>query len=277
MVSFTPVKINLGLYVTGKREDGYHNLETVFYPIPLYDAVEVVYSEDVPFRPRLHAYGLPIPGSDADNLIIRAWEFVRARFPDKVRPVTWYLLKKNPIGAGLGAGSANAVGALKLMNNLFELNLGVRHLEELALLLGSDCPFFVSQKPCVARGRGEEMVEINLDLSKYTAVVVKPPLHISTREAFSGIKPAAAPPSWWETLLRSSPRDWTGITNQFESGIFSQYPELLQVKEKLLDHGALYASMSGSGSAVYGIFNHHVEETFSERSGMHCWKGFLPL
>ncbi len=254
MLSFPNCKINLGLYVTRKRDDGYHDLETVFYPLPaasgLNDVLEVVPAEVTD----LHLSGLSVTGNTTDNLVWKAYEILKTKYPDKVPPLDIYLHKTLPMGAGLGGGSADGAFMLKLLNDFCGLSLNTGELIALALQLGSDCPFFIHNRPQFATGRGELMNDISVDLSAYSLQLICPQVHVSTGAAFSLITPRQA--AFDLRLLPSLPvMQWKEhIGNDFEAPVFQQYPVLADIKEQLYRQGAIFASMSGSGSAIFGIF-----------------------
>jgi 4-diphosphocytidyl-2C-methyl-D-erythritol kinase len=250
MLQFPICKINLGLYITSKRADGYHNLETVFYPVSLYDALEVIPAMET----NLHLSGRTVAGDVQNNLVWKAYEMMKAEFPDVVQPLDIFLHKALPMGAGLGGGSADGAFMLRLLNDFYKLGLDKETLAAKALQLGSDCPFFIYNTPQFAEGRGEMMQQVEVDLSAYTLQLVCPDVHISTANAFSMITPRPAPFDL-RTLAQLPIQDWkNNITNDFEQPIFEQVPELARIKQQLYDGGALYASMSGSGSTIYGIF-----------------------
>lgn len=252
MLRFPNAKINLGLQIVGKREDGFHNLETVFYPLKtVRDALEIV---PVAGEGKLYQSGLPVAGDASTNLVQRAYELLQARMPGKVPPLDIYLHKAIPTGAGLGGGSADAAFALQMINDLCELALNANTLESMALELGSDCPFFIRNTPQLARGRGEIMEPIAIDLSQYSIRLAYPAVHVSTRAAFSRVVPKT-PTFDLRRLPGVSVHDWKEVVkNDFEESVFVQFPEIAAAKAQLYAEGALYASMSGSGSAVYGIF-----------------------
>jgi len=255
MIVFPPAKINLGLNIIRKRTDGYHDLETAFYPIPVRDALEIVIDRTVPesSSPLFSSSGLSVDGPQDDNICIRAYRLLKKDFPE-LPPVRMHLHKVIPVGAGLGGGSSDGASALQLLNRLAGLDISPGQLLVYALALGSDCPFFLEAKPCFATGRGEIMRPLPLDLSGYGLVLVNPGIHVSTAEAFRGIQPAVPAKNLSEILLHSIDT-WKGaLTNDFEQGIFRLYPEIGALKQALYAAGALYASMSGSGSSVYGIF-----------------------
>ncbi|WP_242696501.1 4-(cytidine 5'-diphospho)-2-C-methyl-D-erythritol kinase [Longitalea luteola] len=258
MVVFPNCKINLGLHVTRKREDGYHDLETIFYPLPLHDALEVVTrqspthtAENNPVSIQLS--GLPVQGKPEDNLCIKAYHLLKKDHP-QLADVHLYLHKAIPMGAGLGGGSADGAFTLQLLNDKFQLNLSREKLLDYSLQLGSDCPFFIINKPCYATGRGELLQAVQLDLSAYSFLVVHPGIHINTGWAFSQLTPAPSPLPLQE-IIRQPITSWRlALRNDFEAPVFIQYPELKAIKEKLYEAGALYASMTGSGSCFFGIF-----------------------
>lgn len=249
MLSFANAKINLGLLVTEKRGDGYHNIETVFYPVKLYDVVEITESDTFSFR----SDGLSIP-EEGSNLCEKAYQLLNADFD--LKPVSIHLLKNIPIGAGLGGGSSDAAHVLILLNQLNGLNLTTAQLEDYAAKLGADCPFFIENTPVFASGTGTIFAPIALDLSKYQIIIIKPDIHISTAEAYQHITPQT-PTIDIQRVIRLPIQEWKyHLTNDFELGLFRQYPLIEKIKHKLYEKGALYASMSGSGSAVFGIFEH---------------------
>lgn len=249
MILFPNCKINLGLHILRKREDGFHDLETVFYPLPLRDALEVVTTEEMIFSQS----GIEIPGDAADNLCARAYQLLKTDFP-QLPAVHIHLHKQIPTGAGLGGGSADGAFTLKLLNTKYNLDIPDQRLEQYAAQLGSDCPFFIRNTACLAGGRGEIMEPLELDLSGYSFLVVHPGIHVHTGWAFSQLTPGQPNvplreinwqdvPSWKETL-----------TNDFEKVVFTAYPAIGGIKEKMYKTGAVYAAMSGSGSAVVGIY-----------------------
>ncbi len=253
MLLFPPAKINLGLYVTRKRPDGYHDLETVFFPVPqLHDALEAVPA--VSGTATMTLTGLPVAGTQADNLVWKAYEALRTRYPDRVPALDWYLHKAIPMGAGLGGGSADGAYALRLLDALCGLELGAEELLAEALALGSDCPFFLQDAPCFAEGRGEKLVPVPLELSGYTVQVVPSAIHVATGRAFGLLTPRPAPFDLRRLHELPVPAWKDCIGNDFEEPVFSMHPELRATKERLYAEGAVYAQMSGSGSAVFGLF-----------------------
>lgn len=250
MITFPNIKINLGLKITSKREDGYHNLESCFYPVNWCDALEITEATSFSFE----SSGLPIPGDPDANLVVKAYELLQKDFG--LPPVRVHLLKSIPMGAGLGGGSADGAFMLKLLNDKFSLGLDTARLADYALQLGSDCPFFIQNKPVMAKGRGEIFEPVNLSLRGKYVVLINPGLHIGTREAFSGIVPAASDVDL-RAILENTPMDqWLEhVVNDFEKSVFLRHPAIAVIKTKLYEAGARYASMSGSGSTIFGIFD----------------------
>ena len=249
MILFPNCKINLGLNIVKKRDDGYHDIETVFFPVHLKDSLEIIEKEKFEFS----TSGFSIEGEQDKNLCIKAYDLLKKDFP-QLPAVQMHLHKAIPMGAGLGGGSADGAFTLKLLNKKFDLSLSEKHLINYSLKLGSDCPFFILNKPCFATSRGEILERTKLDLSAYKFLVVKPPIHISTAWAFSTIKPNQ-PVKSIKQIIQQSISTWKAeLINDFEKPVFTKYPEIKNIKDKLYDAGAIYASMSGSGSAVYGIF-----------------------
>jgi 4-diphosphocytidyl-2-C-methyl-D-erythritol kinase len=250
MLNFPNAKINLGLNITAKREDGYHDIESCFYPISLKDALEIIPSEKLKFS----STGIPIPGNSEDNLVLKAYHLIQA---DYDIPAVEMILHKNiPMGAGMGGGSADGAFMLNLLNDNFKLNLSNETLEEYALKLGSDCPFFIENKPKLVTGRGEIFESTSVDLSGYYLALVYPDIHISTGEAYRGVKPQESKILVKEALENYPIEEWKGILkNDFEEGIFEKYPKLQEIKSRFYDAGAIYASMTGSGSTIFGIFS----------------------
>lgn len=252
MITFPNAKINLGLNITGKRSDGYHNLETVFYPIPLEDALEVTLLNDPQRKFVLHQSGMEIAGDPETNLVVKAYKLLDEMF--HLPPVSIYLYKRIPSGAGLGGGSADAAFMLKLLNKKFALNLSEEQLEEYAASLGADCAFFIKNAPTFAEGIGNLFAPITLSLKGYRLVLVKPDIFVSTREAFARIRPRR-PEHALKEVIQQPVGEWKErMTNDFEESVFPQYPAIGEIKEELYGQGALYAAMSGSGSSVFGIF-----------------------
>jgi len=253
MVSFPNCKINIGLNILRKRDDGYHDLQTIFYPVALNDALEVIPAEYPSTEIIFSSSGTPVSGKEEHNLCIRAYHLIKEDFP-AIPAIQMHLHKAIPMGAGLGGGSADAAFTLQLLNTKFELNLSEEQLINYALRLGSDCPFFIINKPCYASGRGEVLEEIELNLTAYKIYIINPGIHINTSLAFTNITPGDHTGNLKE-LIQLPIAHWKDcIVNDFENPVFSQYPEIRSIKDQLSASGALYASMSGSGSSVYGIF-----------------------
>lgn len=255
LILFPNCKINLGLHITSKRPDGYHNLETIFYPVPLTDALEVLQAKSNTGHSPVHftGSGLGIEGDPGANLCVKAYHLLKNDFP-RLPAVQMHLHKAIPMGAGLGGGSSDGAFTLLLLNQKFRLGISQQQLLQYALQLGSDCPFFILNKPCIGLGRGEQLQPVALDLAGYQLVLVNPGIHISTREAFGAITPkhpALPVQSLWQLPVQQ----WEhSIVNDFETGVFGLHPVLATIKQALYKAGAVYASMSGSGSTLYGLF-----------------------
>ena len=249
MIFFPNCKINLGLNIIRRRPDGFHDLETVFYPLPLRDIIEAVPSDQFNFT----GSGLPLPGNQENNLCIRAYRLLKKRFPS-LPPVHFFLHKNIPAGAGLGGGSADAACTLRMLNQQFDLDLSGQELMQYARELGSDCPFFILNKPCFGSGRGDVLEPIELNLSKYVFVLVHPGIHMDTALAFSGLTPTLPARPIREILRAPLPAWRSALINDFEAPAIRKYPELVTIRDTLYASGAVYASMTGSGSSFYGIF-----------------------
>lgn len=247
MLKFANAKINLGLHICRKRTDGYHDLETIFYPVKIYDVVEILPADQLEIY--IHNADLP---ADHQNLCVKAYKLLAQDY--QIPPVAIHLLKNTPIGAGLGGGSSDASATLQLLNSYFNLQLDNNTLKTYAGKLGADCPFFIDNKPMYAEGTGTELSEIELDLSKYQIVLIKPDIHISTAEAYSRVTPKI-PEINLREAIKLPIQDWKyHIHNDFEISLFERYPLIGDIKAKLYELGAKYAAMSGSGSSVFGIF-----------------------
>lgn len=249
MITYPNPKLNIGLNILRKREDGYHDIDTLMVPYTgMRDVLEIVPSDEL----RMTLYGIPVDGDPMDNLCVRAWTLLAEDF--NIAPVAIYLYKNIPSGAGLGGGSADASFTLLMLNEIFSLGLDNETLARYAARLGSDCPFFIFNRPMLCRGRGEVMTPFELDLSGYDIEVKVPDVHVSTREAYAGVTPGL-PARPLETLLALPAGQWRGaVVNDFEPGIFAAHPQLAAIKEDMYRRGAVYASMSGSGSSIFGIF-----------------------
>lgn len=264
MVRFPHAKINLGLHITGRRTDGYHNLQTIFHPIALNDILEIVPSS-ADSEPLFRQTGRPLDGPPDQNLCLKAWRLIQRHAPT-APSCQIHLHKVIPYGAGLGGGSSDAAFTLLMLNDLLGLQLNQATLAAMALELGSDCPFFLHQGSCFASGRGEVLEPVTLDLSAYRICLVNPGIHVSTAEAFRMPRPELAEREDLRTILRSPVDTWNGrLINDFEIPVFSMHPEIGALKQSLLDQGAAYASLSGSGSTVFGLFRkteHHSDPVF---------------
>jgi len=252
MIIFPNCKINLGLFVTEKRHDNFHNIQTVFYPVNLTDALEILPSNG---RFEFNVTGIDLP-NDNNNLCIKAYNILQKTYD--LPPVKMHLHKKIPIGAGLGGGSSNAAFTINALNSLFELNMSIQEKEAVARSLGSDCAFFVNNKPVYATEKGDVFHNINLSLKAFYIVIVCPPIHVNTAWAYSKIKPLKTR-AGLNDIIELSIEDWVfELYNDFEFPIFDIYPEIKTIKEELYNMGAVYASMSGSGASVYGLFHEHI-------------------
>jgi len=249
MILFPPAKVNLGLNILFKREDGYHEIESCMIPTPFTDILEITEADEFEFLQT----GLAIPGNLETNLCVKAYQLIKQKFA--IPNVRIHLRKQIPMGAGLGGGSADSAYVLKGLSDLFKLNVSISELENLSAQLGSDCAFFIQNKPQIARGRGEILSEINIDLKGKYLILLNPRIHIGTKEAYDGVQPRAASKSIEEILLGSVDTWQSELLNQFEQSIFPKYPLIKELKDSLIQLGAVYASMSGSGSSVFGIYN----------------------
>lgn len=256
MIVFPNCKINLGLHILRKRNDGFHELETVFYPLPLLDILEIVYLKRMTGEPGVpfSQSGIEITGEQGNNLCMRAFWLLKKKFPN-MPSIQMHLHKQIPAGGGLGGGSADGAFALKMLNELCKLKLSEEQLLKFAVQLGSDCPFFIINQPCFSKGRGEKLERITIDLSGYKFLIVNPGIHVDTGAMFARIKPAKPEKSLKEIIVSPVEKWQTEMKNDFEKVVFPLHPEIGQIKNKLYNAGAVYASMSGSGSTVYGIFH----------------------
>ena len=248
MILFPGCKINLGLSILNKRKDGYHNLESIFLPVPLFDSLEFIESDSFSFNCNLEI------DDEKSNSIIKAYQLLSKDF--ELPPITIYLHKQIPMGAGLGGGSSNGAFMLVGLNNHFSLGLTNEELEQYALQIGSDCPFFVENKPKLVHGVGEILEDYPIDLTGIYLQLVNPEIHISTRDAFEGLVIKSTPNPALSDVVSSSPiSDWRNlIFNDFETPIFKKHPEIKKIKETLYAQGANFALMTGTGSTVFGLF-----------------------
>ncbi len=248
MISFPNAKINIGLNVVSRRKDGYHNLETIFHPVQLSDALEFVQAKKI----ELTNSGIKIGGSPEENLVFKAYKILVEDFP--IPPVKFHIHKNIPYGAGLGGGSSDGAFTLKMLNEYFNLQLSNEQLERYASRLGADCPFFVQNKPVFATGTGNKFQPVEMDLSSYKIIIVKPDISVNTVEAYREIIPSE-PNYPLKKAINQPIEKWKElIINDFEKPVFRKYPQIEELKNQLYNLGATYSSMSGSGSAVYGIF-----------------------
>jgi 4-diphosphocytidyl-2-C-methyl-D-erythritol kinase len=269
MVVFPNCKINLGLNILQKREDGFHDLETLFFPIPWNDALEIISTKDKTSLATTGFYSAP----NENNLCLKAFHLLKKDYPS-IPKIKMHLHKAIPTGAGLGGGSADAAFALQLLNKKFNLAISERKLKNYALQLGSDCPFFLINQPCLASGRGEILKRIPLSLSGLKIILINSGLHISTAEAFNGIKPLI-PKKRIKEIIHKPVEQWREeLVNDFEKNIFEKNPELKKIKSDLYEKGAMYASMSGSGSTVFGIFRKESILNVSVKPG-HIYKEII--
>ena len=251
-------KINIGLNIVSKRSDGYHNLETVFFPIPLRDNLEFkeIENKDVPYR--LVSGGVPIEGKPEDNLIVKVYLDMKAEFNLPALELSLY--KNIPMGAGLGGGSSDAAAMMKGLNEAYNLQLSAEDMEKRLAKFGADCPFFVRNKPAYATGIGDELTNCNVSLKDKFIVLVKPDVFVSTKEAYAHVTPKLPAIPLAEAIKLPIETWKEQIVNDFEQSVFPFHPELPAIKQTLYDMGAVYASMSGSGSTMYGIFNRPTPE-----------------
>ena len=269
MITFPNAKINLGLSVIAKRADGYHDLETVFYPIGIKDALEIIVREEPGCS--LFITGIPVAGDQEDNLVVKAYRKLSERF--NLPGINIYLHKHIPFGAGMGGGSADAAFMVKMLNDYFSLGLSPAEIENAAGELGADCPFFCRNTPVFAEGTGNLFSPVDFSLKGYFLVVVKPPVSVSTKDAFGGIQPSLPENHVREIVSTLPVTEWKKVLkNDFEVTVFKLYPELAQLKTQLYESGALYASMSGSGSALFGIFDQPTDLS-ARFAGCFVWEG----
>ncbi len=271
MICFPNAKINLGLRVTEKRIDGYHNIETIFYPLPVSDALEIVPSNtDDDYR--LNISGEMPQTETENNLVTKAYRLLKSDY--FLKPVDVHLFKAIPSGAGLGGGSSDAAFMIKLLNDYNKLNLSEEKMELLSSQIGSDCPFFIKNRPQLAKGTGNIFSSTSISLEGFYMILIKPDIHVSTAEAYSLVKPSL-PENSLDSLIKEPVRKWKNlIVNDFENGVFEKHPEIAEIKKKLYSNGALFSLMTGSGSAVYGLFEKKIDlkEYFKE---YFYWCGYL--
>lgn len=249
MISFPICKINLGLNILAKRKDGYHEVNTLMYPVPVKDVLEIVPSDKFQFD----SAGLPIPGKSDNNLIIKAYQLLKEEFD--IPAVSIFIYKNIPMGGGLGGGSSNGAETLLMLNEMFELGLSTEELQKRAAMLGSDCAFFIKSTPQFAKGKGDILRDFTVDLKGKTLVLVNNGTHVSTADAYGRISPKT-PASLLENDLTTPIKKWKDyLVNDFEKPTLKEYPELRRIRNKLYGLGATYAAMTGSGSTMFGIFD----------------------
>lgn len=267
MLTYSNAKINIGLNIVEKRTDGFHNIETIFFPIGMRDAIEIADSkEDAPYT--FTASGIPIHIEAKDNIVVKAYELIRAKYDFPAQNI--HLHKNIPFGAGLGGGSANAAYMIKLLNEKFNLRMSTEEMEGEVKKLGSDCAFFIKNEPAFAIEKGDKLNSIDLDLSGYHILLIKPDIHISTPEAYANIKPQK-PEVSLKDIIKQPIETWkSSVKNDFEESIFPKYPLLAKMKEELYEEGAIYAAMSGSGSSMFGIFKEK-PNVLAQWKTHFCW------
>ncbi len=255
MVDFPNGKINIGLSVTGKRKDGYHDIETIMYPVKLHDILEITATPGKDFK--FSSSGIKIPGSNNGNLVCKTYDLMKRKYD--LPSVNIYLHKIIPPGSGLGGGSADAAFTIKMLNKLFSLGLTSGEMADQAKLLGSDCAFFINNKPALAFGKGDQFKPIEIEIEKYFLVIIKPEIHISTADAYSWVKSSKKEMPLFE-LIKVPPGQWKKfIVNDFEVEVTSRYPLINDIIKKLYRLGSVFASLTGSGAAVFGIFDSEIE------------------
>jgi 4-diphosphocytidyl-2-C-methyl-D-erythritol kinase len=273
MEVFANAKINLGLHVVEKRADGYHNIETVFYPIGWSDVLHIQPAAAAAPGVTLRLSGIPVPGNPADNLLVKAYNLVSANYP--MPGVEVHLEKRVPIGAGLGGGSADAAFFLRALNDLFELGLAWGELHHYARQLGADCSFFIANRPVLAEQKGDVYESIALSLAGTHIVVVHPGIHVSTPEAYRGVTPRKPAHALEHVLLHEPRSRWRELlVNDFEESVFAAHPRIGEIKGEMYEAGAFYVAMSGSGSAVFGLFEGEVD-LGGMFGGCAVWSGVL--
>ena len=256
MIVFPIAKINLGLNIVERRPDGYHNLQTVFYPVPIQDALEIsLMDEAFPSTSScsLKVVNATIDCNDDDNLVVRAYNLLKADFPNMPR-IYAHLWKGIPSQAGMGGGSSDCAFMIRLLNKQFDLGLTDKRMMNYAARLGADCAFFILSRPCYAEGIGERLTPIDLDLTGWKLCVVRPNIPVPTKEAFSHIRPHYPSVNCLDVVKRPVDEWRELLFNDFEESVFTLHPEIGNIKQQLYDMGATYAAMSGSGSAVFGLF-----------------------
>ncbi len=269
MVSFPHCKINLGLNIIARRPDGFHDIETCFYPIPWADILEIIPSDKLKFD----VTGLAIPGQTQENLCLKAYALLKNDFD--LPPIHIHLHKVLPTGAGLGGGSSDGAFTFRILNEIFNLKLSPVKLSEYASILGSDCAFFIQDSAMIGTARGEVLRPIKLSLKGKFIVLVKPEIHVATVEAYAGVIPQIPSQSIQKIVEETPLLKWKDfLSNDFEASVFKKYPGIKELKDRLYQLGAAYASMSGSGSSVFGIFDQAIDLK-TDFTGMTFWSGEL--
>ena len=269
MICYPNAKINLGLNVVSRRSDGYHNIESVFYPVNWVDILEVIEDNNTSKGIELFTSGIEIPGNPKDNLLTIAYDIIAKEY--NIGAIKAHLHKQIPIGAGLGGGSADCAFFVNALNKLFSLNISIEKRKKIVAQLGADCPFFIDNKPAYVTGIGDEMVNINFSLKGKYIYLVNPGIHVSTKDAYAGLFPEKSNQDL-RKLIQTDIYVWNGIIkNDFEKSIFKLYPEIKKLKQEMYDVGAIYASMSGSGSTVFGIFESDPELEFAQKDFFKCY------
>ncbi len=275
MLTFPNAKINIGLNITEKRSDGFHNIESVFYPVEWCDVLEIIISEENEVK--FQSSGLKIPGNESSNLCLKAWNLLKKDYFSSIsQPPIIHLHKVIPMGAGLGGGSADGAFTLKMLNEIYNLKLSNNELKNYARQLGSDCAFFIENRPVYCYDKGDQFEDFSLNLKGKYVVLVNPAIHISTAEAYSGISPKK-PKILLKEALKQPISTWKEIIkNDFEEKLLLKYPTIADVKASLYQSGAIYASMTGSGSTVYGIFEKDIDMK-SNFQNFAVWQGIIKV
>lgn len=274
MRTLSPAKINIGLHITSKRSDGYHNLETIFYPIPLYDTLDVKISDSAQKSYSFKSVGIDIPGASEKNLVVSVFQYMQQEF--SLPPLDITLHKQIPVGAGLGGGSSDAASTMKILNKIFQLGLTDDEMETRIATFGADCPFFIRKKTVLATGIGNIFQTAKVDLNNYYLILVKPNIHVSTAQAYAYVKAHPADIDLRNAVLRPVSQWKHCIKNDFEESVFSQFPHIATIKQKLYDLGAEYASMSGSGSSVFALFKQAIPDLHEQFTNCFTFQAQLP-
>lgn len=267
MITFPNAKINLGLRVIRKRTDGYHDIETIMYPIGLSDALEIVPAADGVFG--FSATGIIVEGDAEDNLCVKAFRLMQLKYG--LPEVKIHLHKVIPTGAGLGGGSSDAAFALKLLRRIFSIKNCDDDLRQMATQLGSDCSYFIENIPAFAKGRGEDLLNLSISLKGYHLLLVKPELEVSTPWAYGKIVPSGISMPAYDQIPADISQWQSLLCNDFEQVVMDEYPQIRQIRNRMLEMGAVYSAMSGSGSAVFGLFSDHPEIQGDDFKSMFVW------